>query len=394
MDIQSFAISRLPQILFGEGCIVEVPSQVAMHGKKVLIVTGARSFRTTAYWEELLQGLHQQGIAWDSLSVSGEPSPNLIDQAVKKYRPEKIEVVLGIGGGSVLDAAKAIAGLLPYGNSVMDHLEGVGKELPYQGPALPFIAVPTTAGTGSEATKNAVLSVLGEDGFKKSFRHDCLVPQVAVVDPRLLISCPTSLIAAHGMDAFTQLLESYVSLRANSLTDALAYSGLTAFRDGFFPALKYRNPAGFSQLAYAALLSGMTLAQVGLGVVHGLASPLGAFFPCPHGEVCGTLVAEATDINIQALKQRLPQSPALFKYVHVAHLLIGEANLPQEEALKTLVHILRRWTMELKLPLLSHYGMQLEHLNKVVSHSRGGSMKTNPIPLTDDELKELLQRRL
>ena len=276
--------------------------------------------------------------------------------------------------------------------------EGVGKGLSYQGPSTPFIAVPTTAGTGSEATKNAVLSQQNEDGFKKSFRHECLVPQVAIVDPTLLVSCPPALLAANGMDAFTQLLESYVSSNANPLTDALAISGITAFRDGFFAAWENKDEmagrTGRAQLAYAALLSGITLAQTGLGSVHGLASPLGAFFPCPHGVVCGTLVAEATEVNITALRERDPKNVALSKYAHVGALLANRSFDKQEDALNTLVEVLRDWTDRLALPKLSSYGMQAAHLDKVVAHCRGGSMKTNPIVLTDAELRELLQRRL
>ncbi|OQW94370.1 MAG: alcohol dehydrogenase, partial [Beggiatoa sp. IS2] len=154
--MQPFSIARLPRILFGTGQISEIPAQVAAFGKRVLIVTGARSFRATTHWEILQQRLHERGLTWETFTVAGEPSPELVDQAVAQFRHQGIEVVLGIGGGSVLDAAKAIAGLLLHGHSVMDYLEGVGKEIPYQGPATPFIAVPTTAGTGSEATKNAV----------------------------------------------------------------------------------------------------------------------------------------------------------------------------------------------------------------------------------------------
>ncbi|MEN8215259.1 MAG: iron-containing alcohol dehydrogenase [Pseudomonadota bacterium] len=388
MHITPFSIARLPRILFGEGRVADIPAQVAAFGKRVLIIIGAQSFRATAHWQTLQQGLREQGITWETFTVQGEPSPDGVDEAVRDYRKTGIEVVLGIGGGSVLDAAKAIAGLLPHGNSVMDHLEGVGKGIAYQGPSTPFIAVPTTAGTGSEATKNAVLSRQdAETGFKKSFRHECLVPQVAIVDPALLASCPPDLLAANGMDAFTQLLESYVSSNANPLTDALAISGMTAFRDGFFAAWEGKD--GRSQLAYAALLSGITLAQTGLGSVHGLASPLGAFFPCPHGVVCGTLVAEATDINIAALSERAPNSIALSKYENIGALLV---NRPQGE--KTLVDILRNWTERLALPKLSAYGMQSADLDKVVANCRGGSMKTNPIVLTDGELRELLLRRL
>ncbi len=400
--IAPFNIARLPRILFGEGSVAEIPTQVAAFGKHILIVTGAQSFRATAHWDTLQQSLREQGITSETFAVGGEPSPDGVDQAVKDYRNSGIEVVLGIGGGSVLDAAKTIAGLLPHGNSVMDHLEGVGKGIAYQGPSVPFIAVPTTAGTGSEATKNAVLSrSKAENGFKKSFRHDCLVPQVAIVDPALLASCPPDLLAANGMDAFTQLLESYVSSNANPLTDALAISGITAFRDGFFAAWEAKDEAaakaGRSQLAYASLISGIVLAQAGLGSVHGLASPLGAFFPCPHGVVCGTLVAEATDINIAALHERASDSIALTKYANIGAVLANQSAKRQAEPAAlctTLVETLRNWTERLALPKLSTYGMQTADIDKVVANCRGGSMKTNPIVLTDAELRELLQRRL
>jgi alcohol dehydrogenase class IV len=400
MIIAPFSIARLPRILFGEGSVAEIPAQVAAFGKRVLIVTGAKSFRATAHWETLLQSLREQKISSETITIAGEPSPNLIDQIVQDYQDKNIEVVLGIGGGSVLDAAKAIAGLLPHRNSVMDHLEGVGKGIPYQGPAIPFIAVPTTAGTGSEATKNAVLSQQSkQNGFKKSFRHESLVPEVAIIDSTLLASCPPDLLAANGMDAFTQLLESYVSKNANPFTDALALSGITAFRQGFFAAWENGASAGRSQMAYASLLSGITLAQVGLGSVHGLASPLGAYFPCPHGVVCGTLVAEATDINIQALRERAPNSVALQKYAEIGGLLSDgtsfdtNAKSPAEMA-DRLVETLRNWTKRLALPKLSAYGMQPTDIDQVVAHCRGGSMKTNPIVLTDAELSELLRRRL
>lgn len=400
MPISPFTCSRLPTIQFGEGQINHLPSYLANYGTRLLIVTGANSFRATPHWEHLQRGLRDHMRSWETVTVTTEPSPELVDDIVNTYYSSSpaIEVVVGIGGGSVLDAAKAIAGLLPHGNSVMDHLEGVGKGIPYPGPALPFIAVPTTAGTGSEASKNAVISRRGENGFKKSFRHDTLVAQLAVIDPTLLASCPPELIAANGMDAFTQLLESYVSCNANPFTDALAWSGMTAFRDGFWAACENKQPVatrrGRSQLAYAALLSGITLAQAGLGVVHGLASPLGAFFPGPHGVICGTLVAEATEINLSALIQRAPHSPSLSKYAAVGNLLSANHSLPQEEALIMLVKTLRQWTERLDLPKLSHYGMQVSDLTKVVANCRGGSMKTNPMVLTDEELQVLLQRRL
>jgi alcohol dehydrogenase len=262
---------------------------------------------------------------------------------------------------------------------------------------VPFVAAPTTAGTGSEATKNAVLSRRGPEGFKKSFRDDRLVAQVAVVDPRLLASCPKPLLAANGMDAFTQLLESYVSLRASPFTDALAASGMQAFRDGFWPAWAGDGAGadeGYRRLAYASLCSGITLAQCGLGSVHGLASPLGAFFPIPHGVVCGTLVATATRVNIAALRARAADSPALRKYAEAGVLLSGRMHTSESAAQDALVELLEEWTERLELPRLGAFGMTASDLGRVVANCRGGSMQTNPLVLEDAELAALLEARL
>jgi len=304
-----------------------------------------------------------------------------------------------------LPISKAIAGLLKPQNSVMDHLEGVGPELPYSGPATPFIAVPTTAGAGSEATKNAVLSRHGADGFKKSFRDDSLVARVAIVDPDLLASCPKSLVAANGMDAFTQLLESLASIRSNPVTAALAWSGLERFAQGFWDMwLAAPTDAGQSgddslrarearaHMAYGALLSGVCLAQTGLGSVHGLAQPLGSLWPIPHGVVCGTLVGDAIDINIQALVARRPDSAALAVYARAGQLLAG--GVSSNAALDALVRTLQDWTERLELPRLSAYGVGEADLARIVANSRGSSMLTNPVALTDGEIAEAVRRRL
>lgn len=396
MIIPPFSISGLPRIVFGAGSLAQVPPLLLQFGKRVLIVTGGRSLRATLHWQGLLDAMKGLGLSWEDMTVEQEPSPGLVDQAVKVYRHAGIEVVLGIGGGSVLDAAKAIAGLLPAGNSVMDHLEGVGPELPYLGPSLPFIAVPTTAGTGSEATKNAVLSLHGPGGFKKSFRHDLLVAKYAVVDPDLLASCPPDLIAANGMDALTQLLESCVSTRANPFADALALSGLGYVRDGLLDWYGggEKSADGRAGMAYAALMSGITLAQVGLGSVHGLAAPLGAFFPIPHGVACGATVAAATEVNIRALEEREPGSPALEKYARIGRLFQGNAHVDDTGARAFLVRILSEWTASLKVPGLSAYGVRPSDMDEIVANCRGSSMKTNPVTLTDGEVREILSRCL
>lgn len=390
-----FSVARLPRIEFGAGALAKLPEILARYGGPVLLVTGARAFVGSEHWQTLTDALGRRGIPFEHMRVAGEPSPSLVDETVRALGGRGIAAVAGIGGGSALDAAKAVAGLLRVGRSVMDYLEGVGPELPYAGPSVPFVAVPTTAGTGSEATKNAVLSVQGADGFKKSFRDEQLVAQYALVDPELLASCPREVIAANGMDALTQLLESYVSLKANPFTDALARSGLEAARDGLLPWYEGEGDpaAARARMAYAALLSGITLAQVGLGSVHGLASPLGAFYPIPHGVVCGTLVAEATRVNIAALRSREPGHPALAKYAAAAEILCRRRFADADEAHAALVELLGEWTARLNLPRLSRYGLLDAALDRVVAHSRGSSMKTNPIHLTDAEIRGILEAR-
>jgi len=396
--MRGFSIARLPRIVFGEGRLVELPALIADYGARVLLVTGAPFVARSPLFAQLLAGLRTSGIESEQVEIAAEPSPAVVDAAVGRFRGDPIDVVVGIGGGSVLDAAKAIAGLLPTGRSVLDHLEEVGRDIPYRGPALPLIAVPTTAGTGSEATRNAVISVRGDQGFKRSFRHDLLVPQIALVDPQLTWTCPPEVTAASGMDAITQLLESYVSPQANPFTDPLAEAGLTAAQEALVPAVRDGATAAGrparAAMAYAALLSGICLAQTGLGAVHGLASPLGAFFPIPHGVACGTLVAAATAANIRALQARAPQDKALTRYAHAGSRLTGISTTSAEAARSALVRQLEEWTDQLGLPRLATYGVAAHHFPQIVRHSRAGSMRTNPIGLTDEELTSILAQRL
>ncbi len=393
-----FSIARLPRLEFGSGAIRHLPRHIRTFRGKALILTGARSFVSTPHWSTLQQDLAEHGIAFTHICCSGkEPSPEDVDQKVRDLQDEEFSVVVGIGGGSVLDEAKAVAGLLPSGTSVMDYLEGVGPELPYVGPSIPFIAVPTTAGTGSEATKNAVLSRHGPNGFKKSFRDDQLVAEWAVVDPDLLSSCPPQVLAGNGMDAFTQLLESYVSLNANPFTDALAKQGMAACRDGLLPLYESggKDAQAREKMALASYLSGVTLAQTGLGSVHGLASPLGAFFPIPHGIVCGTLLTAATQVNLKALAARnMMEGDAARKYAQAGRILANSPELDAAQAHEKLLEILEHWSQQMPLPRLSHYKVQPEDFARIVANSRGSSMKTNPVVLEDPEIQEILAQRL
>ena len=401
MNLQSFSLSHFPRIEFGLDAIHQLPDIIKQYGQRVLLITGEKSFPQSQHWERLILQLEQHKIQWFHATISGEPSPQFVDATVKEFKDKDLQCVVSIGGGSALDSGKAVSGLLINGDSVMNYLEGVGAGKHYTGPAVPFIAVPTTAGTGSEATKNAVLSEISENGFKKSFRDEQLIPQYAIVDPNLLENCPKPLIAANGMDALTQLMESYLSTKANPFTDALAISGLEAVRESLL--LWYQSDSNDNseeiaqaraKMAYAALLSGITLAQVGLGSVHGLASPLGAFFPIPHGVACGTVLSEATRINIEAMKGREPDNPGLKRYANVGRLLCQNNAMDDTQAQQALLALLSEWSQHMALEPLSAYGVKESDIAKLVENISPSSMKTNPVLLTQSEKEQLVSKNL
>jgi len=403
MPFGPFHVGRVPEILFGPGTRARIPEIAAAFGRRLLLVTGAGSLRSSPHWKPLSDAMAWRKLAWVTVTVESEPGPDLVDAAVREHGGGAIGAVVGIGGGSVLDAAKAIAGLLPTGRLVLDHLEDVGRGVPYEGPSIPFIAVPTTAGTGSEATRNAVMTVRGEKGFKKSFRSDLLVARTAIVDPDLLASCPKSVIAAGGMDALTQLLEAYTSRRASPYTDALCESGLRAVRDGLFA---WHDGAGNgdpeaaaparARMAYGALLSGIALSQAGAGAVHGLAQPLGAYFAAPHGAVCGTLVSAATRANVKALRKRDAKGGTLAKYARAFEILTENrrARASAQPKPESLASLLADWTERLELPALTVWGVAKADFPRIVAASRNASMKANPIDLEDAELAGILAARL
>ena len=279
--------------------------------------------------------------------------------------------------------------------SVFEYLEGVGTGKNHNGAKIPFIAVPTTAGTGSEATKNAVLSRIGPKGFKKSLRHDNFIPDVVVIDPELALSCSSGITAATGMDAFTQLLESYVSTQSTPLTDALGFSGLCHAADNLIPActtgaevVKVR--AG---MAYAAYLSGVTLANAGLGVVHGLASPLGGLFDIPHGVICGTLIGAAVKITIETLQTEKDAATehVLKKYARVGALFSKNDKMDTGDLCSLLVGKLEEWTEILKLPLLSEYGVKESDIEDVLDETGN---KNNPVKLNRNKIRQIIEARL
>lgn len=390
MVIPPFTLGRWPRVLFGPGVRRQLPDEMARFGRTVLVATGAASLRRTPAWAEWSQAWKNAGLTVLDLKVSGEPTVELVDQTVQAMAGAGVELVVAIGGGSVLDAGKAVSAMLPLHAPVLPYLEGAGRGRPHPGIKLPFIAVPTTAGTGTEATKNASLRQPGPDGFKNSLRHDALVPDVAVVDPELALTCPPSLTAACGLDALAQLLESYLSPRATPLTDALAESGMAAVHDHLLDAFHtgQTNLEARAGMAYAAFLSGATLANAGLGVVHSLSSVIGGRHEIPHGVICGALLAPGMRRNLDSLR-RLGAGglPSLRKHAAAGALLSGNASVSPEQGCDALVRQLESWARHLEIPKLSAYGLTPADAQQLAGQT---PPRNNPVPLQASEIQEII----
>jgi alcohol dehydrogenase len=389
MDMH-FQFYRTPDIIFGQGVLKQLPELISRYGKAALVVTGAASFQASGFWERLNQSCSEIGIKLFHEACAMEPSARMVDDIRDMYQSQGVAAVVGIGGGSVIDGAKAVSAMLGKTDSVIEYLEGVGHKTP-DGSKIPFIAVPTTSGTGSEATKNAVISEVGPKGFKKSLRHDNFVPDLALVDPRLMLTCPAGVTAACGMDAFTQLLEAYLSPKSGPLLDALLLDGLEKIHRYFMRSISDGSDMEpRSAMAYAALVSGIGLANSGLGVVHGFASPIGGFFKIPHGVVCGTLMAPATGVNV---RKAISGGPvwATEKYARVGRLFSEVGGKPDEFYCHQLVEKLEAWTRELSIPHLSDFGITENDLPKIIDQT---GLKNNPVALNRKDLREILLTRI
>jgi len=395
MDL-TFNFTSIPHIIFGARKLNELYNIIPKFGKNVLYVIGGKSLKESGKWDEIVNAMEKKSINISIISVYGEPTPTLIDEAVAKYKSKNIDLVVGIGGGSVTDAGKAISAMISKEDSIMNYLEGVGNKI-HDGEKIPYIAIPTTSGTGSEATKNAVISEVGPEGFKKSLRHDNLIPDYAIIDPELVLSSPSSVSAACGMDAFTQLLEAYVSPRANPITDALAFTGMRYVKDAIIPACStHALDIGVrSAMAYGSLMSGIALANAGLGIVHGLASSLGGLFEIPHGVACGTLLAESTKMNITQL-QKIGDvgKKGLLKYAMVGALLAdkeGYENVDVAYYCSILIETLEKWTNDLNIDRLGKYGIIIKEIDKIVEKA---GLKNNPVQLKRKDIIEIVRNRI
>ncbi|MBN1924345.1 MAG: iron-containing alcohol dehydrogenase [Prolixibacteraceae bacterium] len=389
--MSGFSLSRIPELTFGAGKLKLLPGILERYGNRLLMVTGKSSFSQSSQGIHLFNELTEKKYRWSVFTVSNEPSTEIVDSAVEKYRDNLPSAVVAIGGGSVIDAGKAISAMLVSPGKIEHYLEGIGNVIP-SGEKIPFIAVPTTAGTGSEATKNAVISRIGKNGFKKSLRHDNYIPDLALIDPELQLSCPAKLTACSGMDAFSQLLESYLSTKANPMTDALALEGIKHVHRSLVQLVKdnLHDIDLRSKMAYAAWLSGITLANAGLGTVHGFASSIGAMFNIPHGVVCGTLMAETNRLTLEKLNKMPGKKHFLKKYALVGKIISGQKGNKTDDyyALAFIDH-LKEMTFQLQIPKLSEYGVTPEKYEAIASET---SNKNNPENLSKEDLVRILSR--
>jgi alcohol dehydrogenase class IV len=361
-----------------------------LYGNKIVLVTGKCSFIRSGQSEIIINDFEKKGIVYHLVTVPGEPSPDIIDESVKELNNKEIDLVLAIGGGSVLDAGKAISAMMYKAESVVEFLEVVGNS-DHPGTKLPFIAVPTTSGTGSEATKNAVISQIGENGFKRSLRHDNFVPDIALVDPALTLKCPQDITAAGGMDCFTQLTEAYLSDKASNYTDALALEGVKAVKNSLIRSYSDGMDLEAREgMSFASLTSGICLANAGLGAVHGFASSIGGKFDIPHGLICGTLMASANAVNVRELRHRSESPSALRKYALLGRLFLDETGKSDDYYIDGFIAYLHALTDTFQLPGFKKYGLKKEDIGLICSQTE---CKNNPVKLTLDNLTEILSER-
>ena len=389
--VKPFQFARIPKIHFGKGKIAELPGIIQLYGKRIVLVTGKNSFIKSKQAGKLFNDFEKAGIEYYLITVPGEPSTDVIDQAVRRFINEDIKLVAGIGGGSVIDAGKAISAMLDKKETVKDFLEGVGnKEHP--GTKLPYIAIPTTSGTGSEATKNAVISQIGNNGFKRSLRHDNFVPDVAIVDPELTLQCPRNISSASGMDCFTQLIEAYLSDKSNEYTDALACEGLKAIKTSLIRSYNYgEDIEARTGMSFSALTSGICLANAGLGVVHGFASSIGGMYNIPHGVICGTLMAASNEINVRELRKKSDNPTALKKYAILGELFLDKKGKTDDYYIDGFVQYLYKLTYDFHLPGLNEYSFDEKDIGLVCKKTE---IKNNPVKLVVDDLIEIVSKRL
>lgn len=377
-----FEFATATRIVFGAGVRREAASAAAALGRRALLVTGSAPERVSGCLA---------GMPMVPLAVAGEPTIETVRRGVALAREEGCDVVVAIGGGSAIDAGKALAALLTNPGDPLEYLEVIGRGQPLERAPAPFIAMPTSAGTGSEVTRNAVLGS-PEHRVKASLRSERMLPRLALIDPELTLGLPPAVTASTGLDALTQLIEPYVSSRANAMTDVFCVEGIR--RAAHALPRVWENAADIearTDMSWAALLGGLSLANAGLGAVHGFAAPIGGMFPAPHGAVCAALLPHAMAINVEALRRRAAGSVALARYQEVARLLTGRPQATTDDGIRWVTELCRK----LEVPPLQTYGVRDGDIPALVEKAaRSSSMKGNPIALDGGELREIVARAM
>ncbi len=382
-----FEFATASRIRFGWRAIEGLGPIAAQLGKRALVTSGVPDDMLSRI-EKLLNANQVEVLIFN---VDSEPAVDDIRQGSELGRASDCDLVIGIGGGSAIDTGKAIAALLTNPGDVQDYLEVIGKgEAIHQAP-MPFIAIPTTAGTGAEVTRNAVIES-PEQRVKVSLRSPLMLPRLALIDPELTLDLPPDITAYTGLDALTQLIEPFVSIYANPITDGFCREGITRASRALRRAYHYgEDPTAREDMSIASLLGGLALANAKLGAVHGFAGPIGGMYHAPHGAVCARLLPEVMRVNVRALEERAPESECLRRYQVIAQIVTGEPNTTTQNG----VRWVKELCDELDIPALSKFGLRGKDFSSLVEKaSRSSSMKGNPIELTDHELEEVLARAL
>lgn len=380
-----FEFATATRILFGPGTVREAGPAGRELGHHALVVTGRDPTRA----EPLLADLRASDLACLTFPVAGEPTTDLVRAGCRLAQEAGCDLVIACGGGSAIDAGKAIAALVTNPGDPLDYLEVIGRGRPLTQPSLPFIAIPTTAGTGAEVTRNAVLASPAHR-VKVSLRSPLMLPRLAIVDPELTCSLPPAVTASTGLDALTQLIEPFTSSRANPLTDALCREGLMRVGRSLRRACENGRDMGAREdMALASLFGGLALANAGLGAAHGFAGPIGGAFPAPHGALCAALLPHVMAVNLAALNVRQPESPTVARYAEVARILTGNPNAHPDAGIRWVSQLVA----DLHVPRLRAYGMTAADFPALAQQAAAASsMKANPIMLTQEELLEILAR--
>ena len=383
----NFEFTAPQRVIFGPGSFRQVGALAAGFGRRALAVTGRDAGRAAP----LLAQLREHGVKAEVFPVDGEPTTDLVSLGTAQAVRFAADLVVAFGGGSPLDAAKAIAALATNGGEPLDYMEVVGRGQPLARPSLSLIAIPTTAGTGSEVTRNAVLTSPGH-GVKASMRSISMVPRIAVVDPELTYGLPPSVTASTGLDALTQLVEPFTCNRTNPLVDALCRDGIARVARSLRRAWTHgRDAAAREDMSLASLFGGFALANAGLGAVHGFSGVIGGMFRAPHGAVCAALLPHVMAMNRRALRERAPDSPLAVRYEEVARLLTGHPAATVDEGVAWVSQLAR----DLEVPSLAACGVKAEQVALIVERAAVASgTKANPIELTRAELAEILERAL